>query len=82
MVYLSLILSVYILFLVIRLTLRQKRFDLLNGALIAGSLTIVALDVDTLVTTNKHPEVAFISLAVLLIWIFSLRRKTAPSNDN
>lgn len=81
MVYFSLILSIFVLFLVIRLTLRQKRFDLLNGALIAGALTIVVLDVDTLVTTNKHPEVAFFSIGVLLLWIFSLTRKSAGTKS-
>jgi hypothetical protein len=82
MVYFSLILSLFVLALVINLTIKQKRFDLLNGALVAGALTVVVLDVDTLVTSNKHPEVGFLSLAVLLLWIFSLMRKPLDTKSN
>lgn len=82
MVYFSLILSLFVLFLVVRLTIRQKRFDVLNGALVASALTVVVLDVDTLVTSNKHPEVGFLSLAVLLLWLFSLTRKPFNTKSN
>lgn len=82
MEYVSLILSLIVIYFVLNLTFRQKRFDLLNGALIVGALTVVALDVDTLITKNKHWGVGFISLGVLLLWFISMRRKPKGSGHN
>ncbi len=75
MVIFSLILSFLVLLLVVRLTLVQKRFDILNGALIVGAMTVVVLDVDTIMTERRHSEVAFISIAVLILWFISMTRK-------
>lgn len=82
MVYFSLILSVLILFLVIRLMFFQKRFDLLNGLIITGALIVVLLDVDTIWTGRNYDISTFISLAVLLLWFFNMNRKPLEMQNN
>lgn len=78
MVYLSLILSILVLFFVIRLMIFQKRFDIFNGVIITGALIVVLLDVDTLLTGRDYEIVSFISLGVLILWFINLRRKPLP----
>lgn len=75
MVYFSLILSIAVLMLVIRLMFFQKRFDLLNGAIITGALIVVLLDIDTIWTGRNYDISTFISLGVLLLWFFNMNRK-------
>ena len=82
MVYFSLILSVLILFLVIRLMFFQKRFDLLNGLIITGALIVVLLDIDTIWTGRNYDISTFISLAVLLLWFFNMNRKPLEMQNN
>ena len=79
MEYVSLILSIGILFFVIRLMTVQRRFDWLNGITITGALIVVLLDVDTILSGRKYDVTAFISLGVLILWIFNTRRK--PSEN-
>lgn len=78
MVYLSLILSILVLFFVIRLMIFQKRFDIFNGVIITGALIVVLLDIDTLLTGRDYEIVSFISLGVLILWFINLRRKPLP----
>lgn len=75
MEYFSLVLSTGILFFVIRLMMVQKRFDWLNGATITGALIVVLLDIDTILSGRKYDVTPFISLTVLILWIFNTRRK-------
>jgi hypothetical protein len=75
MEYFSLILSIGILFFVIRLMTVQRRFDWLNGATITGALIVVLLDIDTIYTGRKYDVTPFISLTVLILWVFNTRRK-------
>jgi hypothetical protein len=73
-VYLSLFFSLLVLLFVVRLTLTQRRFDLLSGLMVMGALAVVLLDADTLATGRPHPTAGLLSLAVLALWIFvSLR---------
>lgn len=78
----SLILSSLVLFLVIRLMFFQKRFDLLNGAIITGALTVVLLDIDTLITGRNYDVSTFISMGVLLLWFFNMNRKPIEAINN
>ncbi|MBA3714186.1 MAG: hypothetical protein H0W76_17300 [Pyrinomonadaceae bacterium] len=71
MVYISLILSLLVLFFVSRLALAQRSFNILSGMMIAGALASVLLDVDTLVTNRQHPSAVFLSFGVLLLWIIA-----------
>lgn len=75
MVYISLILSVLVLLLVVRLMFFQKRFDFLNGTIITGALIVVLLDIDTIWTGRNYDVSTFISLGVLLLWFFNMNRK-------
>lgn len=75
MAYFSLILSIAVLFLVIRLMFFQKRFDVLNGAIITGALTVVLLDLDTIWSGRNYDISTFISFGVLLLWFFNMNRK-------
>jgi hypothetical protein len=82
MVYLSLILSIGILFFVIQLMFYQRRFDWLNGVIITGALIGVLLDIDTLVTGRKYDIGGLISLAVLVLWFISGRRKPLEKEED
>lgn len=82
MVYLSLILSVGILFFVIQLMFYQRRFDFLNGVTITGALVGVLLDLDTLMTDRKYEIGGLISLTVLVLWFISSRRKPLEKQDD
>jgi hypothetical protein len=79
MVYFSLILSLLVFVFVVRLMTIQRRFDLLNGITVTGALIVVLLDIDTIISGRNYPITSFLSLGVLLLWIFNLRR--APLND-
>lgn len=79
MVYFSLILSLLVFVFVVRLMMIQRRFDLINGITITGALVVVLLDIDTLISGRNYPITSFLSLGVLVLWIFNLRR--APLND-
>ena len=81
MEYVSLILSIGILFFVIRLMTVQRRFDWLNGITITGALIVVFLDVDTILSGRKYDATVFISLAVLILWIFNTRRPLNSKED-
>ncbi|MCU0237854.1 MAG: hypothetical protein MUC29_00300 [Pyrinomonadaceae bacterium] len=81
MVYISLILSILILFFVIRLMMYQKRFDILNGLIITGALTVVLLDIDTLVNLTEHPSSSYISFAVLILWFINMQRKPKETEE-
>lgn len=79
MVYFSLILSLLVFVFVVRLMMIQRRFDLINGITITGALVVVLLDIDTLISGRNYPITSFLSLGVLILWIFNLRR--APLNE-
>lgn len=81
MIYFSLILSVLILAMVIRLMFYQKRFDFLNGLLITGALIVVLLDIDTVWTGRDYAVSTFISLGVLLLWFFNMNREPLENHD-
>ncbi|MDQ3257765.1 MAG: hypothetical protein M3R15_28405 [Acidobacteriota bacterium] len=74
MVYISLILSLLVLFFVARLALAQARLNILSGMMIAGALASVLLDVDTLVMNRQHPSAVFLSFGVLLLWVIASMR--------
>ena len=74
MVYLSLVLSLLVLFFVVRLALARRIFGVVSGLMIAGALASVMLDVDTLVTNRPHPSAAILSFAVLILWIITTMR--------
>lgn len=74
MVYLSLIVSLLILSLVVRLTLVQRRFDWLNGLMIVCALAGVILDIDTIATGRVHQSAYVLSFSVFMIWIISTIR--------
>jgi hypothetical protein len=74
MVYFSLLLSLLVLFFVVRLALARRSFGVVSGLMIAGALASVMLDVDTLVTRRPHPSAAFLSFGVLLLWIITTMR--------
>ncbi len=74
MVYLSLILSLLVLYFVVRLALARHSFGVVSGLMIAGALASVMLDVDTLVTARQHPSAAFLSFGVLTLWIITTMR--------
>ena len=75
MEYLSLFLSLGVLFFVVHLMFYQKRFDFLNGLTITGALIGVLLDIDSIWTGRKYEITTFIGFGVLLLWFFSQRRK-------
>jgi hypothetical protein len=79
MVYFSLILSLLVFVFVVRLMTIQRRFDLLNGITVTGALIVVLLDIDTIISGRNYPITSFLSLGVLILWIFNLRR--APLNE-
>jgi hypothetical protein len=80
MVYFSLILSIFVLFFVIRLMISQQRFDLLNGVIVTGALIVVLLDVDTLLTGRTYDVAGWISLGVLILWFINMGRKPKQIN--
>ncbi len=71
--YFSLILSIVILVMVIRLMYLQKRFNLLNGALVSGALAVVILDVYEIMYDTRYIATTYLSFAVLGLWIVSMR---------
>ena len=81
MAYFSLILSIFIFLMVVRLMYIQKRFDILNGVTVALALVIVFLDVDTIVNERDYPIVTFLNIAVIILWIINLRRKPLEPKD-
>lgn len=81
MIYLSLILSILILLMVIRLMFYQKRFDFLNGLLITGALIVVLLDIDTVWTGRDYAISTFISFGVLLLWFFNMNREPLEKHE-
>ena len=82
MVYISLILSIAILFFVVRLMMEQKRFDFLNGFIITGALIVVLLDIDTILSGRIYEVTTFINLIVIVLWIINQRRKPLENSDN
>lgn len=81
MIYLSLILSILILLMVIRLMFYQNRFDFLNGLLITGALIVVLLDIDTAWTGRDYDVSTFISFGVLLLWFFNMNRTPLEKHE-
>jgi len=81
MVYLSLILSLGILFFVVQLMFFQKRFDWLNGVIITGALVVVLLDIDTLITGRNYEITGIISLTILILWFINTRRKPSQTQN-
>jgi hypothetical protein len=80
MVYFSLILSIFVLFFVIRLMISQQRFDILNGVIITGALIVVLLDIDTLLSGRTYDVAGWISLGVLILWFVNMGRKPKQFN--
>ena len=74
MVYFSLILSLLVLFFVVRLALARRSFGVVSGLMIAGALASVMLDIDTLMMGRQHPSAAFLSFGVLILWIVTTVR--------
>ena len=79
MAYLSLVISMLVLFFVIRLTLKQKRFDVLNCLMVMFGLTSVLLDLDTILLDRLHPHAFVPSFGVLIAWSISHGR-SVPDN--
>lgn len=71
MVYFSLILSLLVLFFVVRLTLRQRKFDWLNGLMIVCALAGVILDIDTIMTGRIHESAFVLGFGVVIAWVIS-----------
>jgi hypothetical protein len=75
--YFSLILSILILGMVVRLMYFQKRFNILNGVLVAGALAVVILDVYEILYETRYTATTYVSFGVLILWLISLRFKPA-----
>ena len=83
MAYFSLVLSIFIFLMVVRLMYIQRRYDILNGATIALALIIVLLDIDTILNEREYPIITFLNIAVIILWIINLRRKPLePKNKD
>ncbi|MEJ7615513.1 MAG: hypothetical protein WKF30_00745 [Pyrinomonadaceae bacterium] len=72
--YFGLILSLLVLFFVIRLTLAQRRFDWLNGLMIVCALAGAILDIDTILTGRVHESAYVLGLGVVIAWVISAIR--------
>lgn len=75
MEYISLILSIGILFFVIQLMFFQQRFDWLNGITITAALIVVLLDLDTIISGRNYEISTFINFAVIALWFINTRRE-------
>ena len=74
MVYFPLVISGLVLFFVVRLTLKQKRFDVLNCVMVMFGLTNVILGLDTVLYERLHPNAFVVSFGVLIAWYISQKR--------
>ena len=81
MAYLSFLVSMLVLFFVVRLTLKQKRFDVLNCLMVMFGLASVILDLDTILLDRLHPHAFVPSFGVLIAWYVSNRRPAVPDDE-
>ncbi len=79
MIYISLVISVLVLFFVVHLTLKQQRFNVLNCIMVMSGLASVLLDIDTILLERQHPNAFAVSLGVLIAWYIS-RWRWKPDN--
>jgi succinate-acetate transporter protein len=79
--YFSLILSILILLMVVRLMYFQKRFNILNGVLVMGALAVVILDVYEILYETRYTATTYISFGVLILWLISLRFNPARKSS-
>lgn len=61
---------------VIRLMYAQRRFNILNGVLVAAALAVVILDVYEIMYDVRYTATTFLSFGVLILWIVSLKFNT------
>lgn len=74
MLYVSFIVSLLMLFFVVRLTLVQRRFDWLNGLMIVCALAGVILHIDAIATGRVHQSASILSFSVFITWLISSLR--------
>ncbi len=80
--YLSFVVSMLVLFFVVRLTLKQKRFDVLNCLMVMFGLTSVILNLDTILLDRLHPHAFVPSFSVLIAWSISHGRAAPDHKDS